>query len=99
METTETVQAHVGKAQVVDNVPKVIKELQFGILSVSVGECYYIMSNMQAGRVRILSIKHRSKCLTADSLISIRAAPSILMDLSTLAWASRANEMSVPPVI
>ena len=33
MEVTEVARVEVGKAQVVDQIPKVIKELQFGILS------------------------------------------------------------------
>ncbi len=97
MEMTETVQTttHVGKGQVVHNVPKVIKELQFGVLSVSMSFYCSVLSDSQTGQVRTLSIKRRSKYQIAASSTSTKAELSIFTDRLILVWASLASVMNV----
>ena len=99
METTETVQATVGKGQVIDNVPKVIKELQFGVLSVLTWFHCGAISDPHPGQVRMLSIKHRLKYRIAGSSTSTMAELLISMDPSILAWVSLASVKSVGPAV
>lgn len=94
MQPPEGAQVDLGKAQVIDRVPKVIKELKFGVMYGDTLPGFLdrpapLTSALPLGPMMILSAKVSSKSRTGNSLISNMIEPSSPTAPSTAVWVSR----------
>jgi len=96
---TEVEHSTLGKEQVVDDAPKVIRELQFGVLydfPSAAGGCVPDADDC-AGPIKTSSTSLKSNSLTGAYLTSTEVGLMLNMGLSTSGWASQAREKSVKP--
>jgi DNA-directed RNA polymerase, beta'' subunit/160 kD subunit len=108
MQPPEAVQIDLGKAQVIDRVPKVIKELKFGVMYVyidSVGVLFFTPRRLltctcdNLGPTMTSSANPLSKSQIANCSTWNMREPSLRMALLTGAWVYRTSPAPARPAV